>query len=77
MLLRIANSGTAIAFYWFKERITMPDETDRSAIPEPRDDSSDSQKAVQEKLEHIAEKAAKRAGKRQQRYDGEHGIFTK
>jgi hypothetical protein len=55
----------------------MPDETDKLAIPEPGDDSSDSPKAVQEKLEHLAEKAAKRARKRQQRYDGEHGIFTK
>jgi hypothetical protein len=55
----------------------MPNETDQSATPEPRDGSSDSQKAVQEKLERVAEKAARRAGKRQQRYDGEHSIFTK
>lgn len=55
----------------------MPEETDRSAIPELRDDSSDNQKTVEEKLDRIAEKAARRAGNREQRYDGEHGIFTK
>lgn len=55
----------------------MPDETDKSVTPEARDDSSDSQKAVQEKVERVAKKAAIRAGKRQQHYDGEHGIFTK
>lgn len=55
----------------------MPDQTDNSATPEARDDSSDSQKAVQEKVERVAKKAAIRAGKRQQHYDGEHGIFTK
>jgi hypothetical protein len=55
----------------------MPEETDRTATPELRDDSSDNQKTVQEKLDHIAEKAARRAGNREQRYDGEHGIFTK
>lgn len=55
----------------------MPDETDESAIPELRDDSPESQKALQEKLDSIAEKAARRGGNRQQRFDEEHGIFTK
>jgi hypothetical protein len=77
MLLPTPGSGPSIALNELKETITMPDETDRPALPETRDDSSDSQKAVQEKLERVAEKAAKRAGKREQRYDGEHGIFTK
>lgn len=55
----------------------MPNETDGSSIPELRDAPSDTQKVVQEKLDRIAERAATRAGNRQQRYDGEHGIFTK
>jgi hypothetical protein len=55
----------------------MPKKTDKSAIPGVRDDSSDTQKAAQEELDRIAEKAATRAGSREQRYDGEHGIFTK
>lgn len=77
MFLSMASSGTVIAINWFKETITMPDETDKSVTPEARDDSSDSQKAVQEKVERVAKKAAIRAGTRQQHYDGEHGIFTK
>jgi hypothetical protein len=55
----------------------MPNETDGPAIAELRDTPSDTRKAVQEKLDRIAEKAATRAGNRQQRYEGEHGIFTK
>lgn len=55
----------------------MSNETDRSDKPNPQDNSADARKAVQEKLDRIADKAAKRGEKREQRYDGEHGIFTK
>jgi hypothetical protein len=55
----------------------MLNEPDNSDSPKLEDDSTDAQKALQEKLSRIANKAAKRAGNRQQRYDGEHGIFTK
>jgi hypothetical protein len=47
------------------------------AIQQLRDDSADPQKALQNKLDRIANNAAKRAGDRQQSYDGDHGIFTK
>ncbi len=55
----------------------MPNETDGPAITEVPDVPSDTRKAVQERLDRIAEKAATRAGNRQRRYDGEHSIFTK
>ncbi len=55
----------------------MANENDRSDKRELEDNSVDAQKAVQEKIERIAEEAASRGGNRQKRYDGEHGIFTK
>jgi hypothetical protein len=55
----------------------MLNETDSSDTPKLQNDSTDVQKPVQEKLSSIANNAAKQARKRQQRYDGEHGIFTR
>ncbi len=55
----------------------MSNTTDRSDEPNLQETSNDAKKAVQEKLDLIADKAAKRGEKRQQRFDEEHGIFTK
>jgi hypothetical protein len=56
----------------------MLNETDRAArTPERQEGSADAQKASQEKLSRIANKSARRVVNRLQRYDGEHGIFTK
>jgi hypothetical protein len=55
----------------------MLNETNGSAdIPKLQEDSTDDQKAMQEKLSRIADKSAKRLVNRQQRYDGDQGIFT-
>jgi hypothetical protein len=55
----------------------MLNETESLATQQLRDDSAEAQKALQKKLNRIANNAAKRAGNRQQNYDGDHGIFTK
>ena len=62
-----------------KEKHTMLNETDSSDTTRPEDDLPAVQKknTTDEKLNRIASKAAKRAGMREQRYDREHGIFTK
>jgi hypothetical protein len=54
----------------------MPNETDRST-PELHNDSTEAQKKVHERLKRIANKAADKAEEEEQRYDEEHGIFTK
>jgi hypothetical protein len=41
-----------------------------------QEDSTEAQKVLQEKLSRIADKSAKRIVNRQQRYDGDQGIFT-
>jgi hypothetical protein len=54
----------------------MTDQTDTQDIP--RQDNSDAATTGTEaKLDRIANEVASRAGKRQQRYDREHNIFTK
>ena len=55
----------------------MANETDNLDKPTTHDDSAEFEKKVQETLNRIANKASKRAGTRQQRYDQEHGISTK
>lgn len=55
----------------------MSNETDSSGKPNLQDNSEDAKKAAQEKVDRIADKAANCGEKRQQRYDQEHGIFTK
>jgi hypothetical protein len=55
----------------------MLNDTDSPDTPALEDESTDAQKAVQEKLDRIANKAAKRGVLRQQRFDADHGIFTK
>jgi hypothetical protein len=56
----------------------MLNETDRAlGTPTIQEDSTDAEKALQEKLSRIADRSARRVVNRQQRYDGDHGIFTK
>ncbi|MGB0122007.1 MAG: hypothetical protein WA419_05030 [Silvibacterium sp.] len=55
----------------------MTNETNRTDTLKLQDDATDAKKDVQEKLNRIANEAAKQARSRQQRYDGEQGIFTK
>ena len=69
--------GIAIALRKVKVKITMINEIDRLNTQQDQDESTDPEKAVREKLNRIANKASKQAVKRQQRYDGKHGIFTK
>ena len=42
-----------------------------------QDDLIEAQKTVLEKMNRIANKSAKRVSERLQRYDSNHGIFTK
>jgi hypothetical protein len=60
-----------------KERKTMPSQTNNQDTPRQQDDSSASKTAKGKRLNRLADEAAKRAGKREQRYDQEHNIFTK
>ena len=54
----------------------MPNQTETPDIP--RQDNSDAATTGKEaNLDRIANEAARRAGKRQQRYDQENNIFTK
>jgi hypothetical protein len=70
------NSGIAIAPGQCQEEITMLNE-DRSNTPELHNNSTEAQKTVHERLNRIANKAAEQAEDTEQRYDEEHGIFTK
>ena len=54
----------------------MLNETDRST-PEPHNDSTEAQKRAHERLNRLANKVAKQGEEEEQRYDEEHGIFTK
>ena len=66
----------AIALRQYEEKITMLNETDRST-PELQNDSVEAQKRAHERLNRLANKAAKQGEEEEQRYDEEHGIFTK
>jgi hypothetical protein len=46
-------------------------------VSKQQDDSRNSRTAEEKKLNRMADEAAERAGKREQRYDEEHNIFTK
>jgi hypothetical protein len=54
--------------------LNEPDSTNTTA---PETDAQDAQRKTAEKLNRIADKAAGRPGITQQRYDRDHGIFTK
>lgn len=55
----------------------MLDETESTDTTKSQGDVPHVQKSTDEKLNAIANKAAMRVGRRQRRYDDEHGIFTK
>jgi hypothetical protein len=55
----------------------MRTQTDSQDTPREQDNPSASKTDRETNLDRIANQAANRAGKRQQRYDQEHNIFTK
>lgn len=55
----------------------MTNKEDRSGTSDLKDTSTESQEAVQENLNRIANRFAKRARIREERYDAEHDVFTK
>ena len=55
----------------------MSSQTNSPDVPSQQDDSNPTTLEEGKKLDRIANDAASRAAKRQQRYDQEHGIFTK
>jgi hypothetical protein len=55
----------------------MTNEDDRSDIPDAEDTTTEFQEDAQKRLNRIANKAAKRARIREERYDAEHDFFTK
>jgi hypothetical protein len=55
----------------------MSSQTNGSDTPEQQKNSSVSTTAKETKIVRLANKAATRGVKRQQRYDREHNIFTK
>jgi hypothetical protein len=55
----------------------MSIQTDSPDTPREQDNLTPSKTARETNLDRIANKAASRAGKRQQRYEQEHNIFTK
>ena len=60
-----------------RREITMPAEINNPEIPKEKNDSSASDVEEQQKLDRIADKAARRGEEAERRYDGEHDIFTK
>jgi len=55
----------------------MTNQTDNADVPRQEEDLSNSKAAEQAKMDRIANELAERAIKVEQRYDREHGIFTK
>jgi hypothetical protein len=55
----------------------MPDPAGNPKKPTQNDPSEGSETNEDKKLDRIADDAAKRAGKTEQRYDEDHEIFTK
>jgi hypothetical protein len=55
----------------------MPDKLGNTNTPARKDPSKASETSEDKKLDHIADEAAERAGKTEQRYDENHDIFTK
>jgi len=76
MLIR-TNFGIVIARGIDKKGIAMTNTNDRQDLPELKDEPTESQHPVEEKLNFIANKAAKKARLREKRYDIDHDIFTK
>ncbi len=55
----------------------MPDTLGNTSRPTQEDSSKPSETSDDKKLDRIADDAAERAGKTEQRYDEDHDIFTK
>jgi hypothetical protein len=55
----------------------MTTEINETETPRQNDESSDVKVRERRDLDHIADRAAKRAEETERRYDGEHDIFTK
>jgi hypothetical protein len=55
----------------------MPDKLGNASTPTRKDPSKTSETSDDKKLDRIADDAAERAGKTEQRYDEDHDIFTK
>ena len=55
----------------------MGSETNQPEPIKQQDASNDSRTIEEKELDRIADEAAKRAEKREQRYDSDHDIFTK
>jgi hypothetical protein len=55
----------------------MPDTLENKGRPTKKDPSKPSETSDDKKLDRIADDAAERAGKTEQRYDEDHNIFTK
>ena len=55
----------------------MGSETNQPKPTKQQDASNDSRAIEEKELDRLADEAAQRAEKREQRYDSEHDIFTK
>jgi len=69
--------GMTLALGIVKKGAAMTNKDDRSDTSDLKDTSTESQETIQERLDRIANKAAKRARIREKRYDAEHDVFTK
>jgi len=76
-VLTRTNFGILIARVIDKKGIAMTNTNDRQDLPEQKEEPTESQEPVQERLNLIANKAAKKARLREKRYDTDHDIFTK
>lgn len=76
-MLSHTNFGMALALWIVKEKAAMNNKDDRSDTSDMKDTSTESQEVMEERLNRIADKAAKRARLREERYDAEHDLFTK
>lgn len=61
----------------FEGEKTMGSETNQPKPTKQQDASNDSRAIEEKELDRLADEAAQRAEKREQRYDSEHDIFTK
>jgi hypothetical protein len=60
-----------------ERRKTMHNETDQPDESRQQENPSHSRPAEQKKLDRLANEAAERAERREQRFDRDHDIFTK
>jgi hypothetical protein len=60
-----------------KKEKALSAQSKRANVSKRPGDSSDSRTAKEKELDQLADEAAERAEKTEQRYDAEHDIFTK